>query len=98
MALKKYYVVFNREPAGAAQPGVTVTKAEAEKAHGKLGSTEANAVVIPAGHIEQGKVVKLEAESAEAAAIACRLFLGAHGAEGEFLVAEQANVEKKKCA
>lgn len=97
MALKKFYVIYNREPAGANQPGVTVTKAQAEAAHVKLGSTETNAVVIPAGPIEEGKIVKLEAESAEGACIAARLFLGANGSEGEFLVAEQANVEKKPC-
>jgi hypothetical protein len=91
MALKNFWVIYDRENAGPSYNGVTVTKAEAEKLHVKLGSTETNAVVIPAQEVQAGKIVKLEAESAEGAAIAARLLLGGSRSIKP-LIAEAANL------
>jgi hypothetical protein len=95
MALKKFIVIYNRQLGTSNIPSRTITKAEAEKLHGKLGSTEANAVVIPQQEIGEGKIIKLEAESAEGAAIAVRLLIGSER-DTEPLVAEEANLAVTK--
>jgi hypothetical protein len=98
MASKVFKVIFNRQVEGNQLGGggtknvvLSLTKAEAEAQHFKYGKEPVKVY----GPLEGGKIAEIECETAEGAAAAAVHLLGANAQEGELVVVETANYEKK---
>lgn len=94
MAKEAFTVLFEKQADGANKFDGTkteFTKAEAEKKHGKL-----KEITVILGAPEQVSFIEIEAESAEQAAIAARVLVGAKAAEGELLVGKSSGFAKAK--